>query len=131
MTFLIAFPLQVIVYFTLLHFPVISWLVHCLVVISWALASVIPIVYTPSHSIKDVPLCLSTSWSSPPLVLSHINLRLSSELSSCVFVTLFILTFISCPYRCQSHWLLPLSNNSTLAHCLQDYPIVIHITPAL
>jgi hypothetical protein len=36
-------------------FPTVSLLIHCLVVISWALASIIPIVYTPSHSIKDVP----------------------------------------------------------------------------
>jgi hypothetical protein len=27
------------------HFPIVSWLIHCLVVISRALASVIPIIY--------------------------------------------------------------------------------------
>jgi hypothetical protein len=37
------------------HFPIVSWLIRCLVVISRALMSVIPIIYTPSHSIKDVP----------------------------------------------------------------------------
>jgi hypothetical protein len=36
-------------------FPTVPLLIRCLVVISGALASVIPIVYTPSHSIKDVP----------------------------------------------------------------------------
>jgi hypothetical protein len=41
------------------HFPIVSWLICCLVVISWALVSAIPIVYTPSHSMKDVPICLS------------------------------------------------------------------------
>jgi hypothetical protein len=42
-------------YTTSLHFHVISWLIHCLVVISRALTSIIPIIYTPSHSITDVP----------------------------------------------------------------------------
>jgi hypothetical protein len=37
------------------HLPIVSLLIHCLVVISWALTSIIPVVYTPSHSIKDVP----------------------------------------------------------------------------
>jgi hypothetical protein len=37
------------------HFPTVSLLICCLVVISWALMSIIPIVYTSSHSIKDEP----------------------------------------------------------------------------
>jgi hypothetical protein len=37
------------------HFPTISLLICCPVVIFWALASAIPIIYTPSHSMKDVP----------------------------------------------------------------------------
>jgi hypothetical protein len=51
MTLLIAFPLQVIVSYFILHsyywFPTISLLICCLVVISWALTSIIPVIYTP------------------------------------------------------------------------------------
>jgi hypothetical protein len=82
----------------------------------------------------DVPLhhlCLSKTRSSPPLVLSHINLHFSSELSSCIFVTLVILAFIFHPYLHQKSLMLLLSDTSTLVHHLSDYPVIIHIIPAL
>jgi hypothetical protein len=59
-------------YTTSHHFPVVSWLIHCLVVISQALTSIIPVVYTPSHSIKDIPpLYIKNKKSTPTCIISY------------------------------------------------------------
>jgi hypothetical protein len=127
MTLLIAFPLQVIVLYFILH--------HLLLLPYCFMTYPLPSSYIPSPRICHIcclhPLCLSIKRSSPPLVLSHINLCLSSELLSCILVTLFILVFISCPHFHQNHQLLLLSDTSTLPYCLSDYTFVICIIPAL
>jgi hypothetical protein len=54
------------------HFPIVSWLIHCLIVISQALVSIIPIIYTPSHSIKNVPsLSINNKKFTPTCFISY------------------------------------------------------------
>jgi hypothetical protein len=122
MTLLIAFLLQVIVLYFILH--CFSSLTYCLITYPFP-SSHIPsprIRHTcrlhPSHSIKDIPPYLSITRSSPPLILSCISLCLSSELSSRILVTLFILVFISCPHLHQN-----------IDFCLYLIPLLLPITP--
>jgi hypothetical protein len=83
MTLLIAFPLQVIVsYFILHHLLLLTYhLITYLLPSSHILSSHI----NPTHRLK------------PSLVSSRISLHPSSELSSHILITPFILALVSCP----------------------------------
>jgi hypothetical protein len=95
MTLLIAFPLQVIVsYFILHHFSSLTY--H---LITYLLPSSHILSHRVHHTHYLHPLYLSITRSSPPLILSHI----SSELLSHILIALFILVFVSCPCLCQNH----------------------------
>jgi hypothetical protein len=62
-----------IVCYTMSHcLPIISLLICCLIVISRALMSIIPIILTPSHSIKDVPsLFINNKKFTPTHIISY------------------------------------------------------------
>jgi hypothetical protein len=135
MTLLIAFPLQVIVS---------CFILHCLLLLTYhRITYLLPSSHILSphvhhtchlHPFSLYKRCtpyLSRTRSSPPFVSLCISLRISSELSSRVLITLFVLLIISCPHLHKIHQHSPLSITSTIACHLLVYPIVIHIIPML